>query len=119
MAIFNIVAAGLMLGLPYLLTGKLGLSIGLHIGWNLFQGNVFGFPVSGFEPSGATVFAIEQAGPPILTGGAFGPEGGLLGLLVIGAICGIILLRVRLLDRAAISSKVSRPPTNELSDQAR
>ena len=75
---FNIVLAGLMLGFGYLLSGELAIPIGLHITWNFFQGAVYGFPVSGFGPFGATLLATKQVGPDLWTGSSFGPEGGLL-----------------------------------------
>jgi membrane protease YdiL (CAAX protease family) len=75
---FNIVLAGLMLGLGYVLSGELAIPIGLHISWNLFQGAIYGFPVSGLGPFGATLLETEQGGPELWTGGSFGPEGGLL-----------------------------------------
>ena len=52
----------------------------MHIAWNFFQGNVFGFPVSG-TTSVTSFITIQQGGPTLWTGGAFGPEGGLLGIL--------------------------------------
>jgi len=82
MSTFNLVIAGLFLGLGFILTGELAISIGLHITWNFFQGNVFGFPVSG-GASSASLIAIQQGGPTLWTGGAFGPEAGLIGLLAI------------------------------------
>ncbi len=58
-----LVLAGLFLGLGLVMTGSLAIPIGLHITWNFFQGNVFGFPVSGNDYPGATIFSIEQGGP--------------------------------------------------------
>ncbi|MCC6146142.1 MAG: CPBP family intramembrane metalloprotease [Anaerolineaceae bacterium] len=75
----NLIAAGLFLGLGYVLTRELAIPIGLHITWNFFQGNVFGFPVSGTTPAG-TLFTIQQHGQDLITGGRFGPEAGLIGI---------------------------------------
>jgi hypothetical protein len=79
----------------YLLTGELAIPIALHITWNFFQGNVFGFPVSGTAVRAATFISIEQGGPDLWTGGAFGPEAGLLGLgaMIVGIF--VIILWVR------------------------
>lgn len=89
--------AGLFLGLGLILTGRLGLPIGLHISWNFFQGNVFGFPVSGNDFSSATVIAIDQAGPTLWTGGAFGPEAGLIGIgaILLGCVLTVLWVRLR------------------------
>ncbi len=88
---FNIIFAGLFLGIGYILTGRLAIPIGIHFTWNFFQANVFGFPVSGITvPSEVVTFIkIEQLGPDIWTGGAFGPEAGLLGLFAI--LLGLVL----------------------------
>lgn len=79
----NLTLAGMMLGLPMVLTGRLGMPIGLHIAWNFVQGNIYGFPVSGNDFSRVTVFETITGGPELWTGGEFGPEAGVLGLLAI------------------------------------
>ncbi|HAS46124.1 MAG TPA: hypothetical protein DCS93_36925 [Microscillaceae bacterium] len=60
----------------YLSTQMLWLSMGMHIGWNFFQGPVFGFAASGHTQ--VTLVKLKLLGPNWLTGGAFGPEGSVL-----------------------------------------
>jgi len=85
----NIVGAGIMLSFPMLVTGRLALPVGIHFAWNFFQGGVFGFKVSGTTFNDPLI-KIDQAGGNIWTGGAFGPEAGLMGvfgILIIALIC--------------------------------
>lgn len=72
----GILAAGYFLAYGYLWSKQLWLPIGLHIGWNTFEGPIFGFPVSGLETF--SLIKHQQTGPLLLTGGAFGPEAGLI-----------------------------------------
>jgi membrane protease YdiL (CAAX protease family) len=103
---------GLLLGSSYVLTGRLALPMGLHIGWNFFEGNVFGFPVSGVETVGATFLSIEQSGPLLFTGGAFGPEAGVLTNAASGLGFLLILLWVRVRSgRVALQTSLAEPPT--------
>jgi len=106
----GVAAAGIMLGLPFVITSELGLSVGLHIGWNFFQGCVFGFPVSG-RHFGVSFVAIAQGGPPAWTGGPFGPEAGILGLCACGLGCLLIIGWLRLSHAGcALQAGLASPP---------
>lgn len=94
LALCNLVLAGLMLALPYLLTGSLGLSVGIHWSWNFFMGGFFGFPVSG-QPFRESLFQIELLRSDWITGGDFGPEGGLTGILAIVFMAMLTLAYIR------------------------
>jgi membrane protease YdiL (CAAX protease family) len=87
--------AGLFLAYGYVRTGQLWLSMGLHLGWNFFEGVVFGFPVSGLDVYPLT--HIHVTGPEVWTGGAFGPEAGLIVLpaIVLGAVLIYLYSRLR------------------------
>ena len=87
--------AGVYLAYGYIRTRQLWLSIGLHIGWNFFEGVVFGFPVSGLDIYALT--RIKVQGPELWTGGAFGPEAGLIVLpsLILGAFLIYLYTRMR------------------------
>jgi membrane protease YdiL (CAAX protease family) len=60
----------------WLRTGQLWLSIGMHAGWNFFQGPILGFSVSGFGSQSLIQHTIS--GPNWMTGGSFGPEAGIV-----------------------------------------
>jgi uncharacterized protein len=112
----NITLAGVFLGLGMVMTGSLAIPIGLHITWNFFQGNVFGFAVSGVR-TGATVIATEVTGPAWLTGGNFGPEAGLLGLgaMLVGSV--LIFVWVHRKGKLALAEDLAiYEPRTRLSD---
>jgi membrane protease YdiL (CAAX protease family) len=72
--------SGVLLALAYAATRSLWLPIGLHFGWNFTEGGIFGAAVSGGRTSG--LISTTLAGPPLITGGAFGPEASLAALAV-------------------------------------
>lgn len=92
-AVALLMAAGVFLAYGYVLTKQLWLGMGLHMGWNYFEGNIFGFQVSGLD----TFRLIHQSvrGPDWITGGLFGPEAGVIVLpaMLLGVI--LIYLYVR------------------------
>lgn len=81
--------AGLFLAYGYIATKQLWLPIGLHIGWNFFEGTVFGFPVSGLDIY--RLLRHQVTGPELWTGGPFGPEAGLIVLPALAL--GVVLIR--------------------------
>ena len=70
---------GFMYAYAFVKTDKLWLPIGLHFSWNFFQSFVYGFPVSGYVFEG--IFKVNISGQELWTGGAYGPEGSLIGIL--------------------------------------
>jgi membrane protease YdiL (CAAX protease family) len=76
LAFLGLFLSGLFLAYGYLRTNQLWLPLGLHLGWNFFEGTVFGFPVSGQYYY--QMIRQSTSGPELITGGAFGPEAGLI-----------------------------------------
>ena len=83
LASFNIFLAGVWLSVAYMRTRSLWFPIALHIGWNFSQSAIFSFPTSGLSFADRTLFLLEQSGPVWVTGGAFGPEAGVVGTVAI------------------------------------
>jgi membrane protease YdiL (CAAX protease family) len=88
--LLQIFLAGILLGLPYIFTQNLWFSIAFHFSWNLVQGYVFGFNVSGSEYY--SLFGQQRIEDNILNGGTFGFEGSILcSILILIAIIPIFL----------------------------
>ena len=81
--------AGVMLAAAFMVTRRLYLAIGLHIGWNFTQAGVFGVAVSGFEVGGW--LQSRPVGPDWLSGGAFGAEASVLAVVWCVALGGALL----------------------------
>lgn len=81
---------GVIYGMAFLLSGSLWLAIGLHVAWNFVQGPLLGFPVSGIAAGGLQ--QVHDAGPAWLSGGAYGPEAGLVGIAFRFVIIAMVLL---------------------------
>lgn len=81
--LFNVALAGIWLSFAYFKTRGLWFPTGLHFGWNFAQTGLFGFPTSGAEFAGLRPVVTSQSGPDWVTGGAFGPEGGILATIAL------------------------------------
>jgi membrane protease YdiL (CAAX protease family) len=79
-ATIDIALAAVLLGVAYLRTRSLALPIGLHLGWNWSQGYLLGFGVSGMDLNG-WLHPVFQGLPTWVTGGEFGPEASVFGVL--------------------------------------
>jgi uncharacterized protein len=71
----NIAMAGIFLGLAFYAPGGIWTAFGAHLGWNAMLA-CLDAPVSGL-PFRIPLLDYHSGGPTWLTGGAFGPEGGL------------------------------------------
>lgn len=92
-ALINIFLAGIMLAVAYLRTRSLWFVTAVHVGWNWMMASVFDLPVSGLEYFDTPIYTAVPVGPEWLTGGAFGPEGGLAGTVGF-AVALILVLRI-------------------------
>lgn len=86
------VEAGILLAALYLLTRRLWLGIGFHMGWNFVQSGIYSGSVSGaFEQPGLIKASLE--GSELLTGGKFGMEASVVAFGFCTAL-GLVLLRM-------------------------
>jgi hypothetical protein len=76
------IEAGVLLALAFALTGRLWLAIGIHTGWNVAEGTIFGVAVSGTGAHPASVLHGALSGPALLSGGSFGPEASVAAIVV-------------------------------------
>lgn len=88
--VLNLFLAGVMLGASYIYTRNLWFPLGLHWSWNMFQGPVFGFEVSGVETK--SFFSQSILKDNIWTGGDFGFEGSILATILIMSAATVIFL---------------------------
>lgn len=76
----NIVLYAVFACLVVIQQGSLWLICGFHAGWNFFQGNVYGVPVSGTaKPTSLFTFGPTPGSRDVISGGAFGIEASLIG----------------------------------------
>lgn len=89
--LLNLVLFALFAGLYMLWEGGLWGIAAFHSAWNWAQGNVFGLQVSGNE-AGATLLQMKVlSGADLITGGGFGPEGGLAVTAVMTIALGLVV----------------------------
>lgn len=77
----NTILWGIVLGVALLRSRDLHFPIGIHFAWNWML-PLIGLPVSGFT-MGTTGWRVEWRIDPLWSGGAYGPEGGLMNTIML------------------------------------
>jgi uncharacterized protein len=85
LAYLNLFLAGVLFSIAMLRTWSLWYVTALHMGWNWALATLADLPVSGLEFFDTPLYEPAVSGPAWFTGGAFGPEAGLVGTVSIGA----------------------------------
>lgn len=81
----NVALAGILLAIAYIKTRSLWLPFGIHWAWNFCQTTLYGLPTSGIAGTSRALVISEPNGPVWITGGTFGPEGGILATIALVA----------------------------------
>jgi len=107
LGIVNTIIWGVLLGCAFLRGHDLWLPIGMHFGWNAV------LPLFGVNLSGLTIevtrYFYKWDLPPLWSGGAYGPEGGLL-TTIFASILFYVLYRAPMKpQRAAIATCLNEP----------
>lgn len=105
LGMLNTVLWGVLLGIAFLRSRDLWMPIGLHFGWNMV------LPLFGVNLSGLTIevtrYQYRWGLVPVLSGGDYGPEGGLLAtIFIVGLFFAIWKAPVRP-QRAAIARNLN------------
>jgi membrane protease YdiL (CAAX protease family) len=105
LAVLGSTLGGLSYGIAFATTQKIWLSFGLHFGWNYAIGPLFGFPISGGIVKRGTFVHQHSVGASWFTGGDYGPEGGVLGM--VGRVLVLALVLVWLADECRRQSRAA------------
>jgi membrane protease YdiL (CAAX protease family) len=106
-ALANIFLAGVFLGLAYLRTMSLWFATAVHAGWNWVMASLLDLPVSGLNMFQTPLYEPVNHGAKWVSGGTFGPEGGIVG--TIGLTAGIVVLMTMKKLRVAPEMTALRP----------
>jgi len=111
LGILNTILWGVLLGFAFLRSHDLWLPIGMHFGWNAI------LPLFGVNLSGLTIevtrYFYKWDLPPLWSGGAYGPEGGLL-TTAAGYMLFYLLFRARIRPQQAMIATCLNEPDFEV-----
>ena len=96
LSFLNLTLSGFFFALYAISAGDIWGVCGLHFGWNLSLGHLYGAIISGEGSVDSSLLITSSKGADFLTGGAFGPEGGFVTTLFLtGAILLIVFVNCR------------------------
>ena len=99
----NTFLAGCAIGMVVAVRRNLWAAVGAHFGWNLST-ILFGLNLSGLSIP-VVPFKVEWRLDPVWTGGAYGPEGGLLCTVVLSAILLLLVMLYYQQEEDKVSSE--------------
>jgi membrane protease YdiL (CAAX protease family) len=92
LSVLGTILAGIALSVAYLKTRSVWFPYGIHLGWNVGLSMVLGYPMSGIQT--ASILKTEVSGSTALLGGEYGPEAGILGMVVF-VLTAVVIHRMR------------------------
>ncbi len=112
LALANLILIAAFFALLSYRTGEIFTVCAAHSAWNFTQGNIFGLQVSGSEAPAAlmsTEYTLDAKA--LITGGDFGPEGGLAVTLITVLAIVIFFIFTRKAKRAETVAEIARGET--------
>jgi membrane protease YdiL (CAAX protease family) len=106
LSVVNLILFGIFAALYTIHDDSLWGIFAIHSIWNWVMGNVLGLPVSGMILGKSSIIETNLIGPTWLTGGSFGPEGGLIVTLIL-ALSSVIVIRLLIKKGKLVSSNSS------------
>jgi len=94
------IEGGLLMGAAYIYVRNLWLPIAIHFAWNFMQSGIFGAITSGNEKANS-LLTTQITGPELITGGSFGPEGTIQGI-VFCSLAALILMYLNTIQNKLI-----------------
>ncbi len=95
LAFLNLFLFGAFAAVVSLADGSLWAACAWHAVWNWVELALLGFSLDGGSAQEGVLTSVRVTGPDLITGGAFGPDGGLAATAVLLVGIGLLLVRTR------------------------
>ena len=110
LALVNLILISILFALIAYFTDNIWIVCAAHTMWNFTQGNIFGLEVSGNSGNVSLIHTVlGDSANPTMTGGTFGPEGGLAVTIVTVIAITVVLVIFRRKIRCGKISRKEKP----------